>query len=277
MASLIGIRILCKAGCKVTFDDKKCEVVYKDNIILRGYKDPTTDLWTLPLTPGKIAKTTPVEVLISHNSAHMMLNHHVEHAKVPISHAAVPEQPSPCMMLDGHTIKITPPQPGPCKRHAHYNPVIENASFSYAQTNKTKNVKFAHQSLCNPLIASLIKAINAGFLKGAPQLDAHSVKKYLFASPATSKEHIKQPRKEIQSRCTTKPTAITQMYPLLPRPLGVDGHTMPNLNNPQHNNKVDNCTSSPPPPSHPGIQQLLHCQRILLWRVCGQTLRSRIQ
>ncbi len=27
MASLMGIRILCKAGCKVTFDDKKCEVV----------------------------------------------------------------------------------------------------------------------------------------------------------------------------------------------------------------------------------------------------------
>ena len=49
MASLIGIRILCKAGCKVVFDDKKCEVIYKNNIILRGYKDPTTDLWTLPI------------------------------------------------------------------------------------------------------------------------------------------------------------------------------------------------------------------------------------
>jgi len=36
MASLMGIRILCKAGCKVTFDDKKCEVMYKDNIILHG-------------------------------------------------------------------------------------------------------------------------------------------------------------------------------------------------------------------------------------------------
>jgi hypothetical protein len=36
LASLIGIRILCKAGCKVTFDNKKCEVMYKDNIILHG-------------------------------------------------------------------------------------------------------------------------------------------------------------------------------------------------------------------------------------------------
>ncbi len=56
MAFLIGIRILCKVGCKVTFDDKKCEVVYKDNIILRGYKDPTTDLWTLPLTPMRLQR-----------------------------------------------------------------------------------------------------------------------------------------------------------------------------------------------------------------------------
>jgi hypothetical protein len=109
MASLIGIRILCKAGCKVTFDNEKCKVVYKDSIILRGYKDPTTNLWTLPLTPDKIAKTTLVEVLISPNNAHMMLSHHVEHVKAPIYHAMVPEQQSPCVMLEGHAIKTTPP------------------------------------------------------------------------------------------------------------------------------------------------------------------------
>jgi len=34
MASLIGIRILCKAGCKVVFDNNKCEVFNKNIIIL---------------------------------------------------------------------------------------------------------------------------------------------------------------------------------------------------------------------------------------------------
>ncbi len=92
MASLIGIRVLCKVECKVTFDDKKSNVVYKATIILRGYKDPTTNLWTLLLTLVKIAKNTQVEKLISPNSAHMMLCHHVEHAKAPIYHAMVPEQ-----------------------------------------------------------------------------------------------------------------------------------------------------------------------------------------
>jgi hypothetical protein len=58
IASLIGICPLCKVGCKVIFDNEKCDVVYKGNIILRGYKDPTTDLWTLPITK-KGMRTTP--------------------------------------------------------------------------------------------------------------------------------------------------------------------------------------------------------------------------
>ncbi len=51
IASLFGIRVLCKAGCKVIFDDDKCDVFYQDKLILRGYKDPSTDLWTLPIVP----------------------------------------------------------------------------------------------------------------------------------------------------------------------------------------------------------------------------------
>jgi len=49
VASLIGIRPLCKAGCQVLFDDKKCDVIFNDKVILRGFKDPSTDLWTLPI------------------------------------------------------------------------------------------------------------------------------------------------------------------------------------------------------------------------------------
>ena len=58
MASFIRIRILWKAGCKVVSDNEKCEVFYNNNIILRGFEDPTTNLWTLPITHGKVAKTT---------------------------------------------------------------------------------------------------------------------------------------------------------------------------------------------------------------------------
>jgi hypothetical protein len=54
VASLISIRILCKVGCRVVFTDTACYVKYNGKIILRGTKDPSTDLWVLPLTPKAI-------------------------------------------------------------------------------------------------------------------------------------------------------------------------------------------------------------------------------
>ena len=59
IASLIGIRPLCKAGCRVIFDDNKCDVEFNGNVILRGFKDPTTELWTLPITPARMQPIPP--------------------------------------------------------------------------------------------------------------------------------------------------------------------------------------------------------------------------
>ncbi len=53
IASLFGIRVLTEAGCMVTFDKTNCSVRYNGAIILRGAKDPATDLWTLPLGSPK--------------------------------------------------------------------------------------------------------------------------------------------------------------------------------------------------------------------------------
>jgi hypothetical protein len=50
IALLIGIRVLCsKAGCSVLFTKLKCDVIYKKQVILRGFKEPATNLWTLPI------------------------------------------------------------------------------------------------------------------------------------------------------------------------------------------------------------------------------------
>ena len=54
VASLIGICILCKAGCIVIFTDKACYVIYGGKVILTGYKDPSTDLWILSITPDAV-------------------------------------------------------------------------------------------------------------------------------------------------------------------------------------------------------------------------------
>ena len=50
IAFLFGIHVLMEAGCTVKkFDIEKCVVKYNGKIILTGMKDPTTDLWTLPI------------------------------------------------------------------------------------------------------------------------------------------------------------------------------------------------------------------------------------
>jgi hypothetical protein len=44
IASLIGIRPLCKAGCKVVFDNEKGKVWYNGTVILAGAKDQATNI-----------------------------------------------------------------------------------------------------------------------------------------------------------------------------------------------------------------------------------------
>jgi hypothetical protein len=63
IASLIGIRPLCKAGCKVIFDNKKCNEIFNEKVILTGNKDLSTDLWTLHIPHGMVG-TTPGECLL---------------------------------------------------------------------------------------------------------------------------------------------------------------------------------------------------------------------
>ena len=60
IASLFGIRVLTAAGCTVKFDNEKCIVKYNGKIILTGMKDPTTDLWTLPIV-GSAGKTSEMD------------------------------------------------------------------------------------------------------------------------------------------------------------------------------------------------------------------------
>ena len=89
-----------------------------------------------------------------------------------------------------------------------------------------------HQGLCNLPILSLLKAINSGFFRGAPHLNAAAVQKYLMPSPATSKGHMKRPRKGIQST-TPKPHKPTISSPILPHPIpaapGIHTDAMPGL------------------------------------------------
>ncbi len=136
-ASLFSIRVLCKAGCQVLFDDDKCQVIYDGKIIFTGFKDPVSNLWTLPV--DRIADETRTALDAPHQSPH------------------------------GSFMSGAP-------RHT--------INFSYHQSTKENNVKFIHQSLCNPPKALLLATIRQGFLHGVPHLSNKAVAKYLPPSPA---------------------------------------------------------------------------------------------
>jgi hypothetical protein len=52
-ASLVSIKTLCDAGCRVTYDDENCRVYFNQTMVWIGHREPTTGLWVLPLDPLK--------------------------------------------------------------------------------------------------------------------------------------------------------------------------------------------------------------------------------
>jgi hypothetical protein len=105
------------------------------------------------------------------------------------------------------------PQSGPCMDRAPHTPpefqrvdnktsipIVDMASFTHSVRTCANAIKFAHQALCNPKISTLLKAVRKGFLKGCPNMTGKLVLRYLNASPATTKGHMKQPRHGIWSK-----------------------------------------------------------------------------
>ena len=67
------------------------------------------------------------------------------------------------------------------------------AAFTHSVRTRVNAVRFAHQSLGNPKISTLFKAVRRGFLKGCPNMMEKLILKYLNPSPATAKGHMKRP------------------------------------------------------------------------------------
>ena len=74
IASLIGIQILCKMGCIVMFLDRACYVMYDSKVILTGHKDPSTNLWVLPITPDAVASQEKLRTSQGYDSVSPLAN-----------------------------------------------------------------------------------------------------------------------------------------------------------------------------------------------------------
>jgi hypothetical protein len=85
---------------------------------------------------------------------------------------------------------------------------IQVTRFTHSVRTKANAVKFAHQSLRNPKISTLMKALKKGFLKRCPNMNEELVTKYLKPSPATTKRHMKQPKNGIRTTTRNTPPII---------------------------------------------------------------------
>jgi len=189
IASLFGIRVLTDVGCTVIFDIDKCVVTFNGNEILRGYKDATTDLWTLPLGGDQ---RTPTQ--------HDFVMPLVACPKIATARTWSPPA------ADGPT---------------------HIATFAHTVRTKANSIKYAHQSLCSPRLLTLLKAIRRGFLKGCPNLTSTGVTKYLNPSPASSKGHMKRPHQGIRSTQPRNPPQLPAQRVPLPISLAAPSNPYP--------------------------------------------------
>jgi hypothetical protein len=137
-------------------------------------------------------------------------------------------------------MRTTPSQndsPQPCPRISHalhpHTAQQERALFLHSMQMQANNVKFAHQSLCNPKISTLLKATQRGFLKECPHISKKLILKYLNPSPATAKGHMKRPHHGIWSttpRARNTPTLIVPVitFPAIPESVHSTETSVPN-------------------------------------------------
>ena len=59
--SLVSIKVLCDAGCKVEYNNKHCLVFYKKKLVWMGRREATTKLWVLPLDPDTPTQHWPYQ------------------------------------------------------------------------------------------------------------------------------------------------------------------------------------------------------------------------
>jgi hypothetical protein len=205
ITSLFGIRVLTEAGCTVKFDIEKCVVKYNGNIILTGMKDPTPDLWTLPIV-GCASKTSPTDTRDEQDAFEPLRDEFMERANAACSATtsslAVPLCTSTQAYTTGGTAKYTLPNPPP----------NEFGFFTHIIRTKANSIKFAHQSMCSPTISTLLKAIRRGFLDGCPNLSAKGVTSHALSQPEPS--HSQRSHETATSRNSKHHRKATAIAPI---------------------------------------------------------------
>ncbi len=103
----------------------------------------------------------------------------------------------------------------------------ELANFSYHCTSTENNVKYMHQSLCNPPKLSLLEAISQGFLRGAPHLKGENVAKYLPPSMDFKRPHEASSQGEFILPLQNNPASTSRLPSQTPACPALSNPTIP--------------------------------------------------
>jgi hypothetical protein len=162
-------------------------------------KDPTTDLWTLPII-GPAGKTTHLNDEAEQDPFVTLREEFLETtSKASFSTTWMLAIPV-CASAQACASR------GKATKSLKKNPPLNQVGFfTHTIHTKANSIKFAHQSLYSPHISTLLKAIQRGFLKGCPNLTAKGATRYLNPSPAMAKGHMKRPHQGI---CSTTPQQL---------------------------------------------------------------------
>ena len=74
--SLISIKILIYAGCRVTYDTEHVKVFYRGNVVWKGTRESLTGLWVISLTQTQKISQTITHKIDNHtaNNAYQMMS-----------------------------------------------------------------------------------------------------------------------------------------------------------------------------------------------------------
>ena len=117
--------LLRKVGCWVVFTDTASYVKYNRKNILGGTKDPSTDLWVLPLTPNAISESQR-QLWTSQGDDEASTHTTKLQLRASPGMARAPQSPKPFM------------------------PAASVAMFTHSVRTQANTVKFGHQAMCNP-------------------------------------------------------------------------------------------------------------------------------
>ncbi len=96
--------------------------------------------------------------------------------------------------------------------------VEANSLYECDNTYQLINFNFYHATLNYPVVSTLVKAIDKGYLKGFADLILHGVCQHIKVNDETEKGHMDQSHQGKQSTKTSSPAGIPPPFPLDGKP-----------------------------------------------------------